>query len=272
MIKKIHYCWFGSATPDAVKRNVDHWAMLNPDFEIIRWNESNIDVSGYEFGERALQQKKWGFLVDTIRPKALYDQGGFYLDADIELVSPLNRLEQHGGKLIMGYMYQCALGTAALYSPPGHPYLKDILEIYRSCIKQNRWIVSNSIFTEYFINHVSGFLLNGKRWENDLACIFPKEFLEQPAFVKSRGVAIHHYSGSWSPEKNGEFSLATTGHSGISHILLWLRRQIRLELGLRRNEFYPTYKNALKGIKSPYHSDYYNGNIADISFHEKPFK
>lgn len=202
----------------------------------------------------------------------MLNEGGVYLDVDIELVSPFKRLEKEGDKLILGYMYNCALGTAAIYSPIGHPYIRDILEIYKTSIRENKFIINNSIFTEYFINHVAGFLLNGKRWTNDIASIYPKEYFEQPTFVKSDGISIHHYSGSWAPEKNGEFSLATTGHTGLSHILLWLRRQIRLKLGLHRNEFYPTYKDALKGIKSPYHCDYYNSNIADISFHEEPFK
>ena len=49
MIKKIHYCWFGSEKPDIVKRNVEHWSRLNPDFEICEWNESNIDMYDSEY-------------------------------------------------------------------------------------------------------------------------------------------------------------------------------------------------------------------------------
>ena len=53
MTKIIHYCWFGSPVPEAVKRNVENWSRLNPDFEIREWNDSNCDVSEYEFGRRA---------------------------------------------------------------------------------------------------------------------------------------------------------------------------------------------------------------------------
>ena len=45
MTKIIHYCWFGSPVPEAVKRNVENWSRLNPDFEIREWNDSNCDVS-----------------------------------------------------------------------------------------------------------------------------------------------------------------------------------------------------------------------------------
>lgn len=38
MIKKIHYVWGGCPEPDVVKRNVESWAKLNPDFEIVKWD------------------------------------------------------------------------------------------------------------------------------------------------------------------------------------------------------------------------------------------
>jgi hypothetical protein len=32
MVKKVHYCWFGSAQPRAVMENIAKWKILNPDF------------------------------------------------------------------------------------------------------------------------------------------------------------------------------------------------------------------------------------------------
>ena len=41
-------------------------------------------------------------------------------DADVEIVRPLSELSAYNAdnKLQMGYMYDCALGTAVLYAPP----------------------------------------------------------------------------------------------------------------------------------------------------------
>lgn len=195
MIRKIHYCWFGSEKPDAVKRNVEHWAKLNPDFEICEWNDDNIDVSPWEFARRAQEHKKWGFLVDTVRPQVLLREGGFY--ADVEIFRPLSLLDEgnNGDKLLMGYMYGCALGTAILYSPKGHPWIKDIFDSYNR-ICPDVWPVSNSIFTAYFINHVEGFMLNGHPWQNGYCRLYPKEFFEQPAFWRNKGISMHHCCGS----------------------------------------------------------------------------
>ena len=245
MIKKIHYCWFGSEKPDIVKRNVEHWAQLNPDFEICEWNEHNIDVTDYEFGRRAQEQKKWGFLVDTIRPQKLVEEGGFYIDADVELITPLSALEAEPDRLHIGYMYKCALGTAILYAPPAHPYLQDILHSY-NYIKPDLWPVSNTIFTAYFINKVHNFLLNGKEWSNDSCHIYPKETFEQPAFIKSHGISIHHCCGSWKKELNSKFGFSHSTNY-LSHLLKWVSRKRRTYQAARSNEFTPCYKAALKG-------------------------
>lgn len=252
MIKTIHYCWFGKEKPDIVKRNVEHWAQLNPDFEICEWNESNIDVSSYAFGERALEEKKWGFLADIIRLQKLIEVGGFYLDADVELIRPLTTLDvsKNENKLIMGYMYPCALGTAVLYSPPQHPYLKSILKSY-NYIKENTWPVNNTIFTAYFINKVPGFLLTGKEWSNDLCHLYPKEFFEQPAFIKKNGISIHHCCGSWQQALSSQFSFTSQLH-GLAHFLKWASRKRRVWQALRRNEFAPCYNAACKRTVLPF--------------------
>ena len=242
MIKKIHYCWFGSPVPEAVRQNVRKWKELNPDFEIIEWNESNIDVSRFEFGRRCLEQNKWGFLGDIVRLQALVEHGGFYLDCDVELFQPLSRLPVDH-RFTLGYMYNCALGTAFLYAPPQHPLCISLLSLHNE-IRKECWPVSNSIYTDYFINEVPEFLLNGKKWQSDLATLYPKEFFEQPSFIRSRGFSIHHCCGSWMPGKSHSFIL----NQAFCHQVKWLKRKINTALALRRNEFYPYYRAALKGV------------------------
>ncbi len=128
MIRKIHYCWFGGEKPDAVKRNVERWELLNPDFEICEWNESNTDLSGSEWIRKAVECGKWAFVADVVRLEKLLEVGGFYFDSDVELI---RSLRVDGDKLEMGYMYDCALGTAVMYAPPSHPYLCEILHSYQ---------------------------------------------------------------------------------------------------------------------------------------------
>lgn len=261
MIKKVHYCWFGGKLPANVAANVEKWKQLNPDFEFCEWNEGNIDISAYAFGRRALEQKRWGFLVDIIRPQKLYSEGGFYLDADVELIRPLRLLENEGDYLVMGYMYSCALGAAVLYSPPGHPLIGQILEEYHH-IRPDAWPVSNTVFTDYFINHVPGFFLNGRQWKSEASKIslFPKEFFEQPAFVRDRGISIHHCSGSWMPKNEGSsFSVG----DGASHKIKWLKRKLRTFGALLCSEYRNTYASALLKMRIPKNSPWKTEKITE---------
>lgn len=258
MIRKIHYVWLGSPEPEAVKQNIAQWAKLNPGYEICAWHDGDIDLSDSRFGELALQHKRWGYASDIVRLKVLYEHGGFYIDCDMEPVDALAKLEPYGDKMIIGYMYDCALGTACWYAPPKHPYVADLL---KRCarIKPNTWPVNNSIYTEYFINSVPRFLLNGQAWENDLCKVYPKEFFEQPAFIRRHGISVHHYCGTWKP--GASFDNFSAGkRSTASHLLLWLKRKINTRRALLRNEFRPYYEAARRGESLPYPQDvYYEG-------------
>lgn len=255
IIKKIHYCWFGAEEPEIVKKNVARWREMNPDYEIIKWDESNTDVNQYEYGRRALASKKWAFVSDIVRLQKLIEQGGFYMDTDVELIRPLDELAISRDKLVIGYMLDCALGTAVIYSPPGHPYLCDMLKKYNH-IRKNFRLLNNSMFTEYFINEVPGFLLNGKQFENENSVIYPKEYFEQPAFIRSKGISIHHACGSWN-KSNPDAMAFSSNAAPLQHFIMWGKRQYRAYKMLQDNEFIDCYKAALKGEHLAFNTDRY---------------
>jgi len=91
--KKIHYCWFGGAPlPDKYKKWMESWKRFCPDYEIIRWDESNYDIKKNAYMYEAYQCKKWGFVPDYARLDIVYENGGIYLDTDVELVANLDDL------------------------------------------------------------------------------------------------------------------------------------------------------------------------------------
>lgn len=91
--KKIHYCWFsGNPIPDSLKRCIETWERFCPDYEIVRWDESNYDISWSPYMVQAYERKMWGFVPDVARLDILYRYGGIYLDTDVELVRSLDEL------------------------------------------------------------------------------------------------------------------------------------------------------------------------------------
>ena len=56
--KIIHYCWFGGKElPIEVKKCIASWRKMCPDYEIIRWDESNFDVGQHPFVREAYKAK-----------------------------------------------------------------------------------------------------------------------------------------------------------------------------------------------------------------------
>lgn len=128
--KIIHYCWFGH-TPlpsDAIKC-IKSWKKYCPDYEIKQWDERNFDVSSNPYAYEAYQAKRWAFVSDYARLKIIFDQGGIYLDTDVELLRPLDDLLCQGG--FMGFqddhLVASGLGFGA---PKGHPVIKALLQDY----------------------------------------------------------------------------------------------------------------------------------------------
>jgi hypothetical protein len=89
--KDIHYCWFGNkAMPPLERACVDSWKKCCPNYKLELWNESNYDISKNKYMQDAYNAKKWGFVPDYVRLDVIYNQGGFYLDTDVELLRSLD--------------------------------------------------------------------------------------------------------------------------------------------------------------------------------------
>ena len=91
--RTIHYCWFGGKEkPAEVLRMITSWQKHCPGYEIKEWNESNFDIRLNRYCEKAYAAQKWAFVSDVARLWALVHEGGIYMDTDVELVRPLDRL------------------------------------------------------------------------------------------------------------------------------------------------------------------------------------
>lgn len=84
--KIIHYCWFGKGLmPKSQKDCVKSWKKILPEYKFILWDESNFDIGYCSYTKSAYEAKKFAFVSDVARCKALYEMGGIYLDTDVEV-------------------------------------------------------------------------------------------------------------------------------------------------------------------------------------------
>lgn len=75
--KKIHYCWFGgNPKPELIEKCIASWRKYCPDWEIIEWNESNLDIERFHYAREAYDAGKWAFVSDIARLDVLRKVGG----------------------------------------------------------------------------------------------------------------------------------------------------------------------------------------------------
>lgn len=127
--QKVHYIWFGdNPFNDLEKRCQASWEKYLPEYEIIKWNEANFDVQQHSFTQKAFAEKKWAFLSDFARLKILYDQGGIYLDTDMEVLKPLDKFLEHD--LFVGMESKTHANASIIGAKSQHWFIKELLSEY----------------------------------------------------------------------------------------------------------------------------------------------
>ena len=194
--KTIHYCWFGkNPKPENVLKCIETWRQYLPDYKIIEWNETNFDINQNPFVKQAYEKKMWAFVSDFARLKAVYENGGFYLDTDMEVTRNFDELLEH--RAICGYEFRGRPFSAFFASEPNHEFIKELLSYYieqtEFKIKSNTDIFSDLLKKKYNASHEDIY----QELENGVT-LFPSHYfsLDVP-----KNFVIHHFEGSWLDKK-----------------------------------------------------------------------
>lgn len=209
----IHYCWFGhNPKPKEVLRYIESWKKHNPEYEIKEWNEENFNVHCCKYVSEAYNVKKYAFVSDYARLFALYEEGGIYLDTDVEVRKSFNPLLNN--KSFIGWEDNY-LGTGVLAAEKATKWVKDLIETYQDepFIFWNGKLNTypnpyrlNKIIKRYGLkdNHSHDII-------GDNIAIYPIEYLcannheKKEYVITDDTICIHHYSGTWSNKKHKPF-------------------------------------------------------------------
>lgn len=208
--KIIHYCWFGgkSLTEDA-KRYIETWRKYCPDYEIMRWDESNFDVMQNLYCKEAYEAKKWAFVSDYVRLKVLYDYGGIYMDTDVEVIKSLDPLLCFNA--MSGYESKIHIPTGTIGACRNNDWIFMLLQDYdgRHFINEsgeydlttNVQVITDLTTKKYHLK------LNGDKIVfGDNIAILPFDYLcaKSPETgeecITENTYTIHHFAGSWLDE------------------------------------------------------------------------
>lgn len=210
----IHYCWFGgNEKPDNIKAFIKEWKEKLPDYTFAEWNESNFSIDDApEYVKEAYSVKKYAFVSDYARIKALYEQGGIYFDTDIALVKRFDDLLD-GHEMVLGFESDRQLETAFIASTPGNKYISTFLKTY-----EHRHFINPdgsydmSVINKHFSDCMESF---GVSLDNEeiqtidegAVIVYPREYFA--AFdignwhIKptENTYTIHHMNSSWTTSK-----------------------------------------------------------------------
>lgn len=207
--KIIHYCWFGKKKkPAEVEKYIKNWKKMLPNYKIIEWNEENFDIGMFQYTKEAYENKKYAFVSDVARIKALYDYGGIYLDTDIEIKKDFSNLLKKYD-LIMGYELNGKhLMTAFIAAAKNNIIMKKLLDIYANEKFINDDDSLNVYPNTYRITELlkkQGIKIDGKFQTVDNIALFPEKTFSAMEFSTMKEISdettytVHHFKSSWKP-------------------------------------------------------------------------
>lgn len=203
--KKIHYCWYGGKPlPELAEKCIDSWRKYCPDYEIIRWDETNTDLESNQYVREAYQSKKWAFITDYVRLKVLYDYGGVYMDTDVQLIAPLDEFLSNKG--FSGFENENQVPTGIMASEKGNAFIGVLFHDYddRHFLAEDgkpNLTTNVDVITKLALDR--GLVLNNQLQTIDDFTFYPfdyfcpKDFRTLKVHITKNTVAIHHFAGSW---------------------------------------------------------------------------
>lgn len=205
--KKIHYIWFGDEKPEKVKRCIESWNKNLKEYKIIEWNESNLDIEELKkenkFFKLCYEKKLWGVMTDYIRTKILYNEGGIYLDADVEVLKPFDELLD--SDLFLGKEDEENICYAVIGCTKNHKFLKHMLDFYKDEVWKTPYFISTNIIEYVFKKYYTE-----ERIREEKIKLYEKEYFYPYHWsekftnecIKPETLCIHRWEGSWTKNPN----------------------------------------------------------------------
>lgn len=174
-----------------------------PDYEIKRWDERNFNVHESAYSAEAYKMGKYAFVSDYARFKILYENGGIYLDTDVEIIKPLDDILKEGPYMGIenGMSVNPGLGLATF---PNDSLVEEIIRLYSSLhfLKEDGTINYDTV-VYYTTNKLKELGWTGKESTVAGFRIYPQEYFCPLDYetgklkITENTHTIHHYSATW---------------------------------------------------------------------------
>lgn len=251
--KVIHYCWFGGKPkPKLAEKCLKSWKKYCPDWKIVEWNEENFDLSAApNYVQQAMAAGRWAFVTDYVRLCALTQQGGVYMDTDVELVKPLDPFLKH--QAFAGFEHPDRVQTGLLACEKDFPLFREFLQHYDHAsflLPDGTPDTTTNVQVLTDLCLQKGLVCNDRLQTVAGLTIYPREVFcpvdfDTKVLKKTRKTAaIHWFSGSWQTEEERQFLEAEAKRMAEER-----RSERRVAIGTRLlgEKGYEKVKSILKG-------------------------
>lgn len=233
--KTVHYCWFGNAPrSDLNKRCMESWYRLLPGYRIKEWNETNSPIDGAYAGA-AYARGQWSKVSNYIRLYALYEEGGVYLDTDVEVIKDFSPLLHDECFVAFQQLEEDMdwINNAVLGARPGHPFLRCCLGLtVEAFARGGTFLRSPTVTTEvlkewglrdYGLQKVKG------------VTIYPREYFYpypwygkfSPDCIEENTYCVHHWEGTWFKKQQHAKMFRKQQHANIPRPLRIIKKIAR---------------------------------------------
>lgn len=210
--KIIHYCWFGRGQmPELVLKCIDSWHKFMPNYKYKLWNEDNFDVNSVRYVREAYLAKKYAFVSDYVRLYALYNEGGIYMDTDVEVLKPFDNLIVLPGFIGFEGTKYSPVGTGTIACMQHGEWVSEQLLVYDNIgfLKPDGSydLLTNPFrITREMVKN--GFVQNGKEQVYKDMHVFPVDYFcprqtTGEFLITENTYCDHHFMGSWTDNRIG---------------------------------------------------------------------
>lgn len=235
--KTIHYCWFGRGEmPQLDKDCIESWHKYMPDWKYKLWNEDNFDVNCNQYVREAYEARKFAFVSDYVRLKALYEEGGLYLDTDVKVLKSFDDLMTLDAFCGIEGSKHKPITPFTMASKMNGEWVKEMLDSYegRLFLKEDGGydLTPNTVMLTALMEK-NGFKRNGEKQQYRDCTVFPTEWFSPrqttgELLITENTFSNHLGAASWSEDKLGwkSYILRLIGQKNMTRLIKLKRKLI----------------------------------------------
>ncbi len=192
--KKIHYIWVGPNKMGKIqKKCLESWGKYAPDYEIKLWNEDNFPLMDHPYIKEMYRKRKWAFVSDFMRFWILYNEGGIYLDTDMELLKPIDEFLEN--RLFFAKGPDDFISCGIIGAQKENGFIKKVLDFYLNDKERSTKNTSPRVVTMLYEKFPAKEKIKIYPSELFYPCLPEEWFCDKDKLRKAYG--RHHWSESW---------------------------------------------------------------------------